>query len=395
MFFRHIASNEKKNYFCYFTTIMTFEDIIGYESVKKHLKNSIQANRIAHAQLFVGPEGCGTLPMAIAYASYILCQENETCLAKCRHFSHPDLHYIFPTATTNKVKKDPVSSLFTDEWKAFIEQQPYGSLFDWYIHLGIENKQGNISVNEAKEISAKLSLKAFEGGYKVMIIWMAEKMNTEAANKLLKLLEEPPTQTIFLLVTEDENAILETIKSRCQILRFPPLGENTIKEALQKKGVIPTEATKIALRAQGNYNKALSFLNNSGEDDIFEKWFILWVRTAFRAKGNKTAIHGLLQWSEEVAATGREMQKQFLMYCCEVFRQALLLNYQSGSLVYTQFKDPSFQLQKFAPFIHGKNIEPIHNQIEEAFLNIERNGNAKMIFTDLSIKLTRLLHTPK
>lgn len=374
---------------------MTFEDIIGYESIKKHLKSSVDAHRIAHAQLFVGAEGCGTLPMAIAYAHYILCTENEICLAKCRHFSHPDLHYIFPTATTNKVKKDPVSSLFAEPWKTFIEQQPYGSLFDWYMHLGIENKQGNISVHEAKEISAKLSLKAFEGGYKVMIIWMAEKMNTESSNKLLKLLEEPPAQTIFLLVVEDENAVLETIKSRCQILRFPPLGENAIKEALLKQGVSPAQAAKIALRSQGNYNKALTFLREDNEEDTFEKWFIQWVRTAFRAKGNKTAIHGLLQWSEEVAATGREVQKQFLMYCSEIFRQALLLNYQSGSLVYSQFKDPSFELQKFAPFIHGNNIALIHHQIEEAFLNIERNGNAKMIFTDLSIKLTRLLHTPK
>lgn len=372
---------------------MTFDDILGYDSIKKYLIDSVEAERIPHAQLFVGNEGCGTLPMAIAYASYILCRKNESCLLKCSHLSHPDLHFVFPTATNAKVKKDPISSLFLDEWRIFVKEQPYGNTFDWYQQLGIENKQGNISVNEAKDITSKLALKAFEGGYKVMIIWMAEKMNTESANKLLKLLEEPPQQTIFLLITEDEASILETIRSRCQILRFPPLSENAIRQGLISKGVPESDAAKLAVRAQGSFNKALRFLEESDEEDVFEKWFIDWVRTAYRAKGNKSSIHGLLQWSEEIAATGRETQKQFLLYCIEIFRQALLLNYGSGDLVYSVFKDPSFELRKFAPFVHGNNIEQIHERLEEALFHIERNGNAKIIFTDLSIKLTRLLHT--
>ncbi|GIM48746.1 DNA polymerase III subunit [Capnocytophaga stomatis] len=372
---------------------MTFNDILGYDSIKKHLKDSVEAKRIAHAQLFVGNEGCGALPLAIAYASHILCGDNNSCQTKCNNLSHPDLHFVFPTAITAKVKKDPISSLFLDEWRKFIKEQPYGSLFDWYLQLGIENKQGNIGVNEAKDITSKLSLKAFEGGYKVMIIWMAEKMNTESANKLLKLLEEPPQQTIFLLVTEDEASILDTIRSRCQILRFPPLSENAIKQGLIQKGISEGEATKLAVRAQGNFNKALRFFEETDEENIFEKWFITWVRSAYRAKGNKSSIHGLLQWSEEIAATGREKQKQFLMYCIEVFRQALLLNYNSGSLVYSEFNDPTFDLKKFAPFVHGNNIQQIHEQLEEALFHVERNGNAKIIFTDLSIKLTRLLHT--
>lgn len=371
---------------------MTFDDIIGYETIKKHLKDSVEAQRIPHAQLFVGNEGTGMLPMAIAYASHILCKGDTSCMTKCNHLSHPDMHFVFPTATNNRVKKDPISSLFLEDWRVFIKEQPYGSLFDWYSQLGIENKQGNISVNEAKDITSKLTLKAFEGGFKVMIIWMAEKMNVESANKLLKLLEEPPQKTIFLLITEDESSILDTIRSRCQILRFPPLSENAIKQALIQKEITESDATRYAVQAQGNFNKALQLSEETEEEDVFERWFITWVRSAYRAKGNKSAIHGLLQWSEEIATSGREKQKQFLFYCIEIFRQAMLLNYGSKELVYAVFKDPSFELQKFAPFVHGNNIEQIHQQLEEALLHVERNGNARIIFTDLSIKLTRLLH---
>ena len=292
------------------------------------------------------------------------------------------------------MKKDPVSSLFMDEWRTFIKEQPYGSLFDWLLFLGIEKKQAVIGVNEAKEITNKLALKSFEGGYKVMIIWMAEKMNVDSANKLLKLLEEPAEKTLFLLIVEDENALLDTIKSRCQILRFPPLSENAIREGLMAKGVAEAEATKIAIRSQGNYNKALQLMQNKeNEEAVFERWFIAWVRSAYRAKGNKAAIQGLLQWSEEVNTVGREVQKQFLLYCVEVFRQAFLLNYTATDLVYIQFNDPSFDLRKFAPFVHGNNIEQIYQLIEEAIFHVERNGNGKVIFTDVAIKLTRLLHT--
>lgn len=372
---------------------MNFKDILGYDTIKGYLQASVAAGRIPHAQLFVAGEGQGGLPMAIAYATLILSDGNPRAQAQCAQLAHPDLHFAFPTATNDKVKKDPVSALFMDEWRTFVKEQPYGSLFDWFVLLGIEKKQANIGVNEAKEITNKLALKSFEGGYKVMIVWMAEKMNTEAANKLLKLLEEPAEKTLFLLVVEDENALLDTIKSRCQILRFPPLSENAIREGLEQRGLTEAEATKIAVRAQSNFNKALQLMSNKeNEEAIFERWFIAWVRSAYRARGNKTAIQGLLQWSEEVNTVGREMQKQFLQYCAEVFRQAFLLNYTASSLVYMQFNDSSFELRKFAPFIHGANIEAIHRLIEEAIVHVERNGNGKVIFTDLAIRLTRLLH---
>ena len=370
-------------------------NILGYDTIKNYLKASVEAGRIPHAQLFVAGEGQGGLLMAIAYATLILSHDNPKAKKQCAQLAHPDLHFAFPTATNNKVKKDPISSLFMDEWRTFVKEQPYGSLFDWFVFLDIDKKQANIGVNEAKEITNKLALKSFEGGYKIMIIWMAEKMNPEASNKLLKLLEEPADKTVFLLVVEDENALLDTIKSRCQILRFPPLSEKAIKEALIARGLADAEATKIALRAQGNFNKALQLMDNKeSEEATFERWFIAWVRTAYRARGNKASIQGLLQWSDEINTVGYETQKQFLQYCAEVFRQALRLNYKANSLVYMQFADPTFQLAKFAPFIHGNNIEAIHNLLEEAQLHVERNGSGKIIFTDLAIKLTRLLHSP-
>lgn len=380
---------------------MLFSDILGQEHIKNHLTQSAENGRVPHAQLFVGPEGSGTLPMAIAYAQYLLCKNtngentggNEACNLKFEHFSHPDLHFAFPVATNDKVKKHPVSNMFLEEWRGLLSEQPYGNLFDWYKKLGVDNKQGQIGVDEATEIVKSLSLKAYEGGYKVMLIWMAEKMNTSAANKLLKLIEEPPNKTVFILVAEDEEQIINTILSRCQVLHFPPLAEEVIKDALVRNYNLDlTVATKIAHQANGNYNKACDLVYHDSEDTPFESWFIFWIRSAFKAKGNKSAIHDLISWSEDISKTGRETQKQFLQFCIVFFRQALLLNYQADSLVYLETKTENFDLRKFAPFVHGNNILDITNELQDAIYHIERNGNSKIILTDLSIKLTRLLH---
>ncbi len=374
---------------------MNFDKIIGNSPIKKYLQENINSRRIAHAQLFSGEQGIGILPMALAYATEIICLDgDENSRKKCENLSHPDLHFVFPTATTTKVKQNPVSSLFMEDFRAFFHKNPYGTLFDWYQFLGIDNKQGNMGVAEAKEITEKLSLKSFEGGYKVMIVWMAEYMNTDCANKLLKLLEEPPAKTLFILIAENENQILSTILSRCQITRFSKIGDAAIKDGLMQNGVSEDQAIAIAIRSQGNYKKALDFLEDKSNDKLFEELFIRWVRTAFRAKGNKASIIELLKWSEEITSKGRETQKQFLDYCLEIFRQALMLNYGAKELVYTRFFDESFRLEKFAPFVHNNNIEAIQNEIETAIYHIERNGNGKIILTDLSIKLTRLLHTP-
>jgi len=379
---------------------MLFSEVLGLSHIKQHLARSADAGRIPHAQLFVGPEGSGTLPMALAYARYVLCGNkgvennggNEACNRKCESYTHPDLHFAFPVANSDKIKSHAVSDHFIGEWRQFLKEQPYGNLFDWYRHIGIEKKQGQIGVDDAQDIVKKLSLKSYEGGYKVMLVWMAERLNSAASNKLLKLIEEPPYKTVILLITEDEEQLLQTIRSRCQVLHFPPLDEDAIAAALVSKGLMRDEAMSIAYEADGNFNKAVDLMNRDSEDLVFEQWFVQWVRSAFKAKGNKAAIHELILWSEQVSGTGRETQKNFLLYCLSVIRQAMLINYNAHSLAFMQIHIDGFKLDKFSAFIHENNVEAIVHELEEAIYHIERNGNSKIIFTDLSIRLTRLLH---
>ena len=380
---------------------MLFSQILGQDYIKNHLTTSALAGRIPHAQLFVGPEGSGTLAMAVAYAQFILCNNvgventggNESCNLKFNAFSHPDLHFIYPTVTTEDVKTKPKSLDFIADWRSFLSENPYGSLFDWYQLLGVQNKQGEIRVEDAQEILKSLALKSYEGGYKIMIIWMAEKMNIAASNKLLKLLEEPSDKTLFILIAENEEDIIQTIRSRCQLLQFNNLPEKVITEALMSRlQVDPRTASRLAHQSQGNFNKAVQLLQETGEDIVFEKWFVDWVRAAFRAKGNAAAIQDLISWSEQIAGLGRETQKKFLSYCIDLFRQALLLNYQTTSLVYMEPKIEKFKLENFAPFVNGNNINEIFKELSDAMYHIERNGNAKIVLTDLSIKLTRLIH---
>lgn len=380
---------------------MQFSEILGQEHIKNHLVKSASQGRIPHAQLFVGPEGSGTLAMAIAYAQNIVCQNNgsdntngnESCNIKFNHLAHPDLHFVYPTVTTEDVKKNPKSLDFLQDWRQFITETPYGGLFDWYKILGVSNKQGEIRVDDAQEILKALALKSLEGSYKIMIIWMADKMNIAASNKLLKLLEEPTDKTVFILISENEEDIIQTIRSRCQVLHFNALPETVITEALVSREKIDEKlAYKIAHQAQGNYNKALHILHEDNDELPFEKWFVDWVRAAFRAKGNATAILDLISWSDQVAGLGRETQKKFLNYCIDMFRQALLLNYQAEKLVYIEPTVDKFKLENFAPFVTGNNITEIFKEISDASYHIERNGNSKIILTDLSIKLTRLIH---
>jgi DNA polymerase III subunit delta' len=380
---------------------MQFKQIIGHDHLKNHLIRSASSGRIPHAQLFVGPEGSGVLPLAIAYAQYVLCSNtgdensggNDACNLKFDHFAHPDLHFIYPTVTTEEVKSKPKSLDFLNDWRQFLQDQPYGGLFDWYKLLNVQNKQGEIRVEDAQEILRSLSLKSYEGGYKVMIIWMADKLNVAASNKLLKLLEEPTDKTLFILITENEEDIIQTIRSRCQVLHFSALSEEAIANHLiEFEHIEEKKAKLIAHKAQGNYNIALRLCDDKNDNQTFEEWFVTWVRAAFRAKGNAAAIQDLISWSEQIAGLGRETQKKFLHFCIEMFRQALLLNYQTDKLVYFETSIANFSLHKFAPFVTGNNITEIYKEIQDAIYHIERNGNAKIILTDLSIKLTRLIH---
>lgn len=375
---------------------MHFSDVIGQKHITQHLETSAKNGRVPHAQLFVGKNGYGTLITAIAYAQFLLTEFSDNPDAtdvKAEKLQHPDLHFAFPVTTNDSVKKHPVSDLFLEPWREFVKTQPYGNLFRWLQFIGVENKQGLIGVDEAQEIVKKLQLKSYEGGFKVMIIWMAEKMNLAAANKLLKLIEEPPEKTVFILITENEEQIINTIKSRCQALHFPTLSEEDITKGLMmREAVSESVAAKVAHQAEGDYERAIHLLHEDANDLVFEEWFIAWVRTAFKAKGNAAVVQQLVAWATTIAGKGRETQKQFLHYCLQFFRQALLLNYKNPDLVFLETHAPKFELEKFAPFVHANNILDIQKELEDALYHIERNGNAKIIFTDLSMKLTRLLH---
>ena len=376
---------------------MLFDTVLGHKHLVTHLQVSADEGRVPHAQLFVGPSGVGVLPIAIEYAAKLLSINNldnqAAVVQRVRQLQHPDLHFVFPVATTTEVKRHPVSDLFLDSWRSFVAEKPYGSLFEWYQHIGIENKQGRIGVDEAQDMVKKLSLKSHQGGYKVMIVWMADKMNTECANKILKLVEEPPADSVLILIAENEEQIIGTIRSRCQKLNFPLLAQEAIASGLQQKfDMDVATAQGLAKRAEGDFNKAVHLHLHDGDNVLFERWFLYWVRTAFKAKGNKMAINDLLAWSEDVAGSGRETQKQFLAFCTEFFRDALLINYGASEIVYYTPESPDFDLKKFAPFIHEGNIQEIIANISSALYHVERNGNPKIIFSDLAISLTRLIH---
>lgn len=381
---------------------MQFSDVIGQENIKSHLRQTIVNGRIAHAQLLSGKTGSGLLPLALAYSTELLCANypegsdmHKKCLNKLDHFAHPDLHFVYPVNTNDKIKKDAVSDDFAQEWRTFMQNQPYGSMFDWLRSLGIENKQGNIIKKEALSISKKLSLKSYEGGFKVMLIWMAEFMNAECANTILKLVEEPPEKTVLIMMAENPERILNTIRSRCQILEVPQLSEHDVVNELKKQfNLDESQARRYCLQAQGDLNRSLHYAAHDSEDEFFEDWFVNWVRSAYRAKKDKQVINELIQWSEGMATEGRETQKKFILYCLELFRQALLENYQAQDLVYYQAVKSSFKIDKFAPFVHQNNIEDIQQNLEKAYYHLERNGNSKLVFTDLSIQLTKLIHRP-
>ena len=374
---------------------MLFRDIIGHTFIKKELQRNLTLGRVPHCQLICGPEGSGALPVAIAYARQVICneldQKAEFCNLKISELKHPDLHFVYPVANNQDVKSKAISSSFITNWREFLSLNPYGNLFEWYMSIGIENKQGKIGKDEAENLIKKMSLKSYEGGWKAVIIWMAEKMNPSATNKLLKLIEEPPEKTLFIFVAEDELLLMDTLVSRCQIINLNKIPNDLIKKALIDKGFSNELANKASLESNGSYNKAFSFAKGKESDSVFEKWFQSWVRSAFKVKKNKEAVLELVDWSKTVSKSGRETQKKFIAYSLEVFRQALLLNYGISELT---FYSPStdFNFDSFSKFIGGANVEEISLELENAYIQIQSNGNPNMIFTDLSLKLTRLIH---
>ncbi|MCX8676831.1 MULTISPECIES: DNA polymerase III subunit delta' [unclassified Apibacter] len=371
---------------------MKWDEIIGQQNLKKQLQNSIKEDRISHAQLYIGKPGYGVLPLALAYASEVICKQSEKCLLQINRLQHPDLHLSFPTINNTTEKKEAISSDYIKQFREFIIEDPYRDINQWYAYINEDKKQGIISVKEIENIIDNLNLKSFEGGYKVQIIWMVETMRVEAANKLLKILEEPPAKTLFILIAEDDKKILPTILSRCQKITVNALENNEISDHLQNRFSLDKETADIlAKRADGDWDVACKLIKNNTLQEEFEKYFIRWNRAAVMAPKKPQFLREIVDWSLEISAWGREKQKNFLQFCAETFRQALLQNYESSSLVNNPLTYENFKWDNFSHFVHGKNIEDILEEINNAFFHIERNGSAKIIFLDMGIKLTRFL----
>ena len=372
---------------------MQFSEIIGQNSIKQRLLNSFQDGRLSHAQLFLGPEGCGTLALAIAYSQYINCP-NKTATDSCgncpscikyKNLVHPDLHFVFPIVTTTKLK-DPVSDKYIAEWRKInIETKSQFNLNDWLDYIDAENKQGSIQKNESTEITRKLNLKTYEADYKTMIIWMADKMNETCANKILKILEEPPPHTLFILISENSDAILATILSRTQIVKIPKIDKRSMFDYIKSEyKLADEEALFVAENANGNVIAAKSIVSISEEIGLFFESF-----TTLMRKSYQRDFEGLIDWSKQIATWGREKQKTFLEYSLTMIRNNFVMNQKANSILHMSKMESDFST-KFSTFITESNIEEFSVLFSDAHYHIERNGSAKIIFLDMALKIAIL-----
>jgi DNA polymerase-3 subunit delta' len=374
---------------------MFFRDVIGQKEIKKKLIQTVVDDRISHAQLFSGPEGSGNLALALAYAQFISCndrQENDSCgicpsCNKYLKYIHPDLHFVYPVNKTEEVtKNDPVSDDFIFKWREMLLENPYSTLFQWYDKIGIENKQGIINTKESSEIIRKLNLKTFESDYKVMIIWMPEKMHPTSANKLLKIIEEPFENTVFLLITENPEQIIPTILSRTQILKIPGIEESALFEALKSKFQLSDEELQDTIRlSEGSYNKAIEFIQRSEETEMNFDRFATIMRLAYIRN-----FVGIFEWVEQISALVREKQKNFLIYALRLIRENYQLNMGNMNLVRLSAKEKEFA-GKFSAFINHKNASQIAEEFNKACLHIEANAYARIVFFDMALKLVKLI----
>lgn len=382
---------------------MLFRDIIGQDETKRQLRLAVREGRVPHAQLFTGISGIGKLQLAMAYAQYLNCphRTDEDSCGTCptcmqyQHLQHPDLHFVFPLPGAGDACDN-----YLEPWREILLNRRYFDLDDWYQAIGAENKQGLIPQSEAQEIIRKLSLKAYGEGYKVVVIWQPEKMNTVAANKLLKLLEEPPEETVFLLVSDTPEQLLSTILSRVQTIRVPRLDEATIAAGLEKEGIEPGKAKDIARIANGSYLSARKKAEAQETEQQELADFIALFRDAYTVGVLKDpqkkyeSLKRLRQWSLDISAIGREKQKHFLQYAQQQVRENYIRNIGEEALNYQMDAERAFSA-KFAPFIHNGNVELIMNQLDLAERQIEQNGNAKMIFFDLCLQMIVLIKKPK
>lgn len=372
---------------------MQFKEVIGHKDIKQKLIQTVKENRVSHAQLFLGPKGSGNLPLAIAYAQFLSCenkQENDSCgvCASCQKFKklvHPDLHFVFPVAGSKSVK-NPVSDDYIEQWRETIIENPYIIENRWYEIIDVENKQGIISKNESNEILRKLNLKTFESEYKIMIIWLPEKMNAFASNKLLKFIEEPPEKTLFLLIAENSEQIIPTILSRTQLIKIPKIDKESMMQALSDNfGLEPQKAKDLAHLSDGNYYDVQNLIQTSDQDNYNLEQFILLMRLSYQRK-----VIELIQWADEISKTGREKQKSFLAYALRLIRENFMLNMKSTELVHLTNKELDFS-EKFSQFINKENVYQLYEVVNRAHIDIEMNAYNKIVFLDLALKVIKLI----
>ena len=372
---------------------MQFKDVIGQEEIKQRLIQAVAEDRVPHAQLLVGPPGNGKLALALAFAQYINCPDkknNDSCgvCSSCRKYSkliHPDLHFTVPVIKTASIDK-PTSSDYMTKWRPYFLENPYPQYEKWMQLIADENKQGAIYVDEARDLIHKLNQKSYEAEFKVSIIWLPELMNITCANKILKILEEPPTKTVFILISEAEEKLLSTIRSRCQLIRVPKISEEDLQAALTNiaENTNSNPAT-IARLSRGNYFLALEIMQNDELRAYNFRQFTTMMRNGYARK-----LQEILLWSEEVATIGRVRQMGFLKYCGEFLRENFLFNLKEPDLIYVNDQENEFS-QKFSPFINEKNVLHLFSEFEKGYTDISMNGNAKLIFTDLGLKVSKLI----
>lgn len=391
---------------------MQFKDIIGQKEIKGKLADMVNNNRLSHALLFLGPEGSGALPLALAFAQFLACEKvnnrglsqgpslfgeaesndekafyTDSCgvcsaCVRARQLIHPDIHFSYPVIPKKSGDK-PLSTDYISEWREFITQYPYGNIYDWLQFIGAENKQGNITAYECNDIIRKLSLKSFESGYKVLIMWMPEYLGNEG-NKLLKLIEEPPPNTLLIMVAENESMILPTIISRMQLIKIPSLEKQDIETALVERAKVPADqARRVASVSQDNYREALQILQHADEDwqGLLREWLNAILKTGPIAQ---------VRWVEEISKSGREKQKQFLHYFNHLLEQAIRIKTigESSLVIPDNEKDFASRLNKIADI---SQQQAIIEALDDAVYYIERNANAKMLFHALTIKLYHIV----
>ncbi len=373
---------------------MQFKDVVGHSEVKKYLIDSVKNNRISHAQLFLGNEGNGNFQLALAYAQFINCEsplEEDSCgkcssCVKYQNFQHPDLNFFYPTAIGNDVKTQPSSKKLLGHWIDFLHQNEYFELKDWMNHIGAGERLSIINKLDSQDIIKSLSLKNFEAKYKVVIIWWPEKMNIECSNKILKVLEEPTPNSLFLLVGHNSDNLIATIISRVQIIKTGRLSDSEIRQGLLDKEGVPEDlADSLSVMAGGNFTKALELVNNPEGDEKFIALFQTWMRLCYVVD-----YLGLEKWVDKIHNMGRIKQKDFLEYGLRVFRECMVYNYANPELNRLHRKEEIFNA-KFSKFIHGGNILDIIEVFEHTHTGILRNAYAKIAFMNLSLKMCNLL----